>query len=201
VVGIESLSVEEDISVLSNGSSGPYDFPFGLINFKLIVKQPGDLAQITVYFSEPAPEDGRWYKYHPIETTWTDFSAHSYFSADRYSVILYLEDGGEGDADGTANSIIVDPSGIGIGATNNTNDTGSSGGSGGGCFISAVAGGQDPSVKQADPSHCVLIITFIVFSLGLFGMAGGLVQLGWKKYKTIQRQIPVNNHSGKNKRQ
>jgi hypothetical protein len=62
VVGIESISVEEDLSVLSNVNGGPHDFPFGLINFKLIVKQPGDVAAITIYFSEPAPENSRWFK-------------------------------------------------------------------------------------------------------------------------------------------
>ena len=64
--------------------------------------QPGDQAEITIHFSEPAPQDGRWFKYDPIEATWTDYSNQTIFNEDRYSVTLYLEDGGEGDADGTA---------------------------------------------------------------------------------------------------
>jgi hypothetical protein len=116
VVAIDSMSAEYDDTneIYAEASSAPTDFPFGLINFKLIMDQPGDQAEITVYFSEPAPPGGRWFKYDPVEATWTDFSTQTDFSEDRQSVTLYLVDGGEGDADGTANGIIVDPSGVGV---------------------------------------------------------------------------------------
>ena len=119
VVGIESISAENEngTNTYASAASTPDHFPFGLINFKLIVAQPGDQAEITIYFSEPAPQDGRWFKYDPIEATWTDYSTQTIFSEDRYSITLYLEDGGDGDADGIANGIIVDPSGVGVSAS------------------------------------------------------------------------------------
>ena len=116
VVAIDSISSEynDTNTIHAEASSTPTEFPFGLIDFKLIMDQPGDQAEITIYFSEPVPDGGRWFKYDPIEATWTDFSSQTDFSEDRQSLTLNLVDGGEGDADGTANGIIVDPSGVGI---------------------------------------------------------------------------------------
>jgi hypothetical protein len=78
------------------------------------MNQAGDSAEIRIYFSEPAPADSRWLKYDHIESTWTDYSSQSDFSDDRRFLTLYLEDGGDGDADGTVNGIIVDPSGLAV---------------------------------------------------------------------------------------
>jgi hypothetical protein len=141
VVEIESIKAEpaDDNPVLSAAPSNSEQFPFGLINFKLIVNQPGDPAEVKIYFSEPAPADGCWFKYDPIEATWTDYSSQTVFSSDRRSLTLYLEDGGEGDADGSANGIIVDPSGVAV------SSFASGSGSGGGirdmagCFINSVS--------------------------------------------------------------
>ena len=147
VVGIESISAETEngTNTYASAASSPDYFPFGLINFKLIMDQPGDQAEITIYFSEPAPQGGRWFKYDPIETTWTDFSTQTDFSQDRYSVTLYLEDGGDGDADGIANGIIVDPSGVGV----SSSSIGSGAADGVTCFISTVS--SPGGVKQAGP--------------------------------------------------
>ena len=142
VVEIESISAEpqDGNQILSGGSSNPDYFPFGLINFKLVMDQPGDSAEIKIYFSEPAPADGRWFKYDPIESTWTDYSDQTDFSSDRTFLTLYLEDGGEGDADGTVNGIIVDPSGVAV-SSSGFGGSGSSGGAGGasGCFIGSAS--------------------------------------------------------------
>jgi len=147
VVGIESISAETEngTNTYASAASSPDYFPFGLINFKLNMDQPGDQAEITIYFSEPAPEGGRWFKYDPIETTWTDFSTQTDFSQDRYSVTLYLEDGGDGDADGIANGIIVDPSGVAV----SSSSIGSGAADGVTCFISTVS--SPGGVKQAGP--------------------------------------------------
>jgi hypothetical protein len=150
VVGIESLSVDGIAEAQASGADSPYDLPFGLINFKLIVDQPGDLAEITVYFSEPAPEEGRWLKYDSIETTWTDFSSQTIFNNDRTAVTLYLEDGGDGDADGIANGFIVDPSGVSV------DSFGSSGSVGGGCFIGTASSGS---------VLCGKLISYALFNL------------------------------------
>ncbi len=149
VAEIESISAElpEDDQILTDTPGNLEHFPFGLINFKLVVDQPGDSAEIKIYFSEPAPADGRWFKYDPIEATWTDYSSQTVFSSDRRSLTLYLEDGGEGDADGTVNGIIVDPSGVAVSSFG----SGSSGSVGGGvsdaagCFINSVSAKYDGS--------------------------------------------------------
>jgi hypothetical protein len=142
IIEIESISVEsaDNNYKLSSSANNLDHFPFGLINFKLVMKQPGDSAEIKVYFSEQAPVGGRWFKYDPIEATWTDYSSQTVFSSDRRSLTLYLEDGGEGDADGTVNGIIVDPSGVAVSAFGSGSSGSSSGGGSdaAGCFINSV---------------------------------------------------------------
>ena len=108
--------------------------PYGLINFKLAVDQPGDTAKVTVYFPETIQNDARWQKYDPIQNTWLDFSDNAQFSDDRKSVTLELVDGGFGDDDGVANGIIIDPSGLEYSST----DGSVSGGGSGVCFITDV---------------------------------------------------------------
>jgi hypothetical protein len=80
---------------------------------RLTVANPGDTVQVTVYFSEAAPSGATWYMYDSIDG-WVDYSDHATFSADRKSVTLELKDGDYGDADDTANAIIVDPGGFGL---------------------------------------------------------------------------------------
>lgn len=133
------------------GSNQPVDIPFGLINFKVLVGQPGDEAIITVYFSKPAPKDTVWYKYDPVEGNWVDFSAYSRMSANRKTIQLTLIDGGEGDADGIANGIIVDPAGLvippdSVSFSDASDSVGDAMGLGG-CFISASADQREVSVS------------------------------------------------------
>lgn len=154
VVAIESMEVEGavDVDVDVDGIGDP--LPFGLLNFKVTVATPGDEVVVTVYFSEPVPPRGKWYKYDPIRQRWFDYSHFATFSSDRLSMTLVLADGGPGDADGVVNGIIVDPAGIveassgggGGGAIDGVVDgvgnvVSSIGGAagGGGCFIGTVA--------------------------------------------------------------
>ena len=154
---IVSISVENDneAQMISAEVADSEYFPFGLINFKLRMNQPGDQAVITVYFSEPAPEGGRWFKYDPIEATWTDYNSQTEISVDRQSITLYLEDGGDGDADGTVNGIIVDPSGLAVSSSSIGSVSGGGGGSSSfgdglpyvnGCFISTASSTPQSSV-------------------------------------------------------
>ena len=78
------------------------------------------------------PVNTTWYKYDSVNG-WGDCSGISNISGAR-EIVLILEDGGIGDADGVANGVIIDPSGYG------TADSGapalSATSSGGGeCFI------------------------------------------------------------------
>ena len=123
-----------DPATIADTHNKPDEVPLGLICFKLTVDNPGDIAQVTVYLSEPAPSDAKWYRYDPVNG-WQDYSAHATFSADRTSVMLEVEDGGFGDADGVANRIIIDPSGLGAASTPSPPPTGAGGG---GCFVTTT---------------------------------------------------------------
>jgi hypothetical protein len=110
------------------------ELAMGLISFKAICNQVGDIIEIIYYSSEPIPDGAKWYKYDPING-WQDYSAHIVsISADRKSITVEYQDGGFGDLDGVANGVIIDPSGPGVAAAG-----GGGGGGGGGCFISNAA--------------------------------------------------------------
>jgi len=127
-----------DPDTITETNNRPEVLPLGLISFKVQVANPGDTAQVIVYLPWPMPEGVGWYKYDTIRG-WQDCSSYASFSPDRTSLTLTLTDGGTGDADGTVNGCIVDPSGLSA-------DTG---GGGGGCFIATAAYGSfvEPEVK------------------------------------------------------
>jgi hypothetical protein len=114
-LAVESVESEIPGQLNSYAPEKPKEMPFGLINFKIAVLNPGDPATVKLYFSEPAPRASKWYKYDLIADQWYDFSAHAVFVDNRRSLTLTLQDGGAGDADGVANGVIVDPAGIGMG--------------------------------------------------------------------------------------
>jgi len=76
------------------------------------VTQPGDTAQVTVYYSEPLPPNAVLYRYDQTRE-WHE-AASAAISEDRMSVMLTIEDGGLTDADGAENGIIIDLFGIAI---------------------------------------------------------------------------------------
>jgi hypothetical protein len=205
VVEIESISVENDSGneISASAASNSVHFPFGLINFKLIMSQPGDQAEITVYFSEPAPEGGRWFKYDSIEATWTDYTTRTDFSADRQSLTLYLEDGGEGDADGAVNGIIVDPSGIAVSSA--SLDSGGGGNSlsdlvqiPNACFISTVS-------SQADSSQPAKLwreirgreLAILVVLLALLKVFAGMTRRARQRWEEMQRRYEAFDGPGR----
>ncbi len=100
-----------DPAAIADTQNRPDNLPIGLINFKMTVDAPGAVAEAIIYLSRPAPEGAQWYWYSPL-TGWQDYSAHAIFSPDGTSVTLSFVDGGFGDADGAANGIIADPSGM-----------------------------------------------------------------------------------------
>ncbi len=144
VASIESLGwIDPD--TIAEMQNRPDDLPVGLINFRLSVNTPGDAAEVVVYFSQAASADAHWYQYHPL-TGWMDYAAHAVFSADGKSVTLAFSDGGFGDADGAANGVIVDPSGIGTTVVTAPEvsippPAPVASGGGGGCLISTALSG------------------------------------------------------------
>ena len=134
ITAIESEN-PENLEADTAAEGKPESMPFGLLNFKLIVDQPGDEAVVTIYLSEPAPLNAVWYKYDPVNKIWQDYSEYTEFSDDRKSIYLTLIDGGFGDADGIENGVIIDPLSLGVPAP-----TASSGGSNSSsaCFITTA---------------------------------------------------------------
>jgi hypothetical protein len=199
VVGIESISAESENGTnnYASADSTPNYFPFGLINFKLIMAQPGDQAEITIYFSEPAPPDGRWFKYDPIEATWTDYSSQTIFSEDRYSITLYLEDGGEGDADGIANGIIVDPSGVGVSSFSSVSNAGGEVFDFSGCFISTAS--SPDGQKQAGSVWQVIYgreLAFGLVLLVLLKVMTVVLRRTKQRWEEIQRRYEMYHQHG-----
>ena len=108
---IQSLSVQDpaDPELNSKTKGKPNFIEFEMLEFKVLVNNPGDETTVTIYLSKPAFKDGNCFKYDPVNGVWLDYSGYTEFSNNRKEVHLTLEDGGFGDADGIANGIIVDP--------------------------------------------------------------------------------------------
>jgi YVTN family beta-propeller protein len=136
--GVTSIESAESVdpNTVADTRNRPGSMPWGLISFRLTVDTPGDRAEVTIYFPDAAGSNASWHKYDSING-WQDYADHATFSPDRRSVTVELQDGGYGDADGTANGIIIDPSGLGSASSTELE----SNGGGGGCFIATAAHG------------------------------------------------------------
>jgi len=124
---------------------------FGLIGFRLYLAGGAATATVKISFDKQVPENAQLFKYTE-ENGWQGYSS-VIFAANRKSVMLMLEDGGNGDEDGVVNGVIVDPSAIAytevtdstpVTANATTLSSSGGGGGGGGCFIGAM----DPSEDQ-----------------------------------------------------
>jgi chitinase len=174
VLAIEYLAYQDPRS-LDSSFGKPNNLPFGLIDFRLGVVKPGDEAVVTVYFSDRAPNEAKWYKYDPIEGVWVDYSAYAAMGANKKSITLRLQDGGEGDADGIANGIIVDPSGVGVSAS--SSESGASEGIAdvASCFISSAS--SPGGAKQAEAVWKLISGRELAFMLVLLALLKGLTIL------------------------
>ena len=141
-LAIEAVESEDPQQVDSYSNGKPATMPFGILNVKIAVANPGDQAVVKLYFLEPVPAAGKWYEYDAAADRWIDFSAYTEIANDRMSATVTLRDGGPGDSDGVANGVIVDPGGIGVAdnapASGSAPQSGSSGGRE--CFIDTVNG-------------------------------------------------------------
>jgi hypothetical protein len=173
VQSIEAIESQnpETLGADSGTAGKPQSIPFGLLNFKLIVDQPGDEAEVTIYLSKPAPLNAVWYKYDPINKVWQDYSEYTEFSADRKSVYLTLIDGGFGDADGIENGVIVDPIGLGVSGSGSPSSAATGGGSSAGCFITTAnqhLSAREPSDIRKKMRGIELAMMFLVPLLFLY---------------------------------
>ena len=120
-------------SEILDKNNNPENFLFGLTAYRLKVNQVGATVQVRVYYSEDISGAVGYYVYDTVNG-WHDYTQYATFNPDGRSITVELKDGGQGDSDGVANGIIVDPGGV-VGAATGGLDSGS----GGGCFIAAAA--------------------------------------------------------------
>ena len=110
VAEIEQMALIDPID-LEIDATTPDRLPSAMLAYKLVLHRPGQRALVTIKLSDPAPAGATWIKYDAVNG-WQDYSHHAAISADRQSVTVEVKDGAYGDADGVANGIIVDPSGL-----------------------------------------------------------------------------------------
>jgi len=193
VESIVSLEVEDpaDLNLNSATEGRPDHIEFGLLNFKLLVANPGDETTLTIFLSQPAFLEGNCFKYDPVNEIWLDYSGYTEFSSNRKQVYLTLKDGGFGDADGVENGIIVDPLAFG-------SDRDPNGGSddsafedilnGLSCFISTAAGQSGPNWTNA--------MRPVIFALGLLAillLLGCLVTLPDGNHRNTEKHPDPSN--------
>ena len=180
-----SMEIEDpDDEILApQGNGEPAAVQFGLLSFKLRVKAPGDETTVTIYLSEAAAADGKWYKYDPIDAEWVDYSAYIEFGADRKVAYLRLKDGGFGDVDGIENGIIVDPLAFGLSAESDADSlaVSSSDAMGSGdsssCFISTAASRPDNRQALKLQRHDVRVLGWSIFLVFMMFVYFGKVAL------------------------
>jgi hypothetical protein len=190
VTAIETL-MSIPTSRIEERYAKPQAMPYEVISFRFHVEQPGDTAQITIFFSKPAPEGSKWWKYD-LQSGWQDYSSHAVFSANRKKLTLELTDGGLGDCDGAKNGVILDPSGLA------TETASMSDGLEGqlenvfaGCFIGAATGIEGPDKAGAS----IPAVAATVFSIGLLMVALGLIIQVLRK-KICGSDEPIGDLSG-----
>lgn len=124
--GVHTVAAN-DSQVNQSGRPVNYRFPFALIAFAVEDVTPGATADVLFTFEDYLLDDSRWYKVGD-----QGFSPYPYVTFDGYTALFILTDGGNGDADGSANGRIPDPGGPAVLADSDTawGD--------GGCFIEAL---------------------------------------------------------------
>ncbi|TCO71783.1 ubiquitin-like protein [Chromatocurvus halotolerans] len=82
-------------------------FPYGVVAFTVGQCDTGAVIDVSIDYGETLPEDASAWKTDP----WTQITGATISG----SVLSYsVTDGGENDADGSVNGVIVDPVGVGI---------------------------------------------------------------------------------------
>lgn len=93
----------------------PSELPFGLFATRIDELTEGETVILNFYISGDW-HDTYWYKFDPVDG-WIEYpyATLTYNSDTDYTEIqITLVDGGNGDCDGVANGVIVDPAGIGF---------------------------------------------------------------------------------------
>ena len=104
LTNVRALQVPSD-----NPPPDGVSLPYGLFEYDVTVANPGDTADVTYVLpdADVAPTS-----VHMLQNgVWTDYADHTSVDAVDGKVTVTFRDGGEGDATGTADGVIEDPSG------------------------------------------------------------------------------------------
>jgi hypothetical protein len=126
-------------------ADAPFDtseLTYGMLGYRIEVTEPGQSVTVQLSYSEPIDESMQWYRYS--NSTGLEICSSSVLlNADENSIERQITDGGEEDADGVTNGIIVDIVGarsayVSDNADSGSATTGGSGSSGNGCFLQSI---------------------------------------------------------------
>lgn len=84
----------------------PDSFPLGMLRFKLEV-DPGAYASVEFVYSDVVTL--MYWSVYDFETGWYSYDDISLFDDNQKTLLITVQDGGLGDADGVENSIIISP--------------------------------------------------------------------------------------------
>lgn len=140
-----SFSPETMISSAETALFSEDEMPYGFLGYRIKVEEPGEIIAVKFYLSDPLDSGKiRWARHDAVDGI-TSCDASTDIDDSGLQVSRYLVDGGEEDADGVANGVIIDLAGPRrADASDHPDDsslavpnTGSaaSSGSSGGCFI------------------------------------------------------------------
>lgn len=117
-------------------------FPDGLVRVVVTNLTPGASVTLTITFPSAIPDNASYYKWNTNDG-WVPFAFTR--TANPNQVVLTLQDGAAGDADGVANGVISDPGGWAIpGGPAPAPVTSSGSGGGGGCAMTTSPRAFDP---------------------------------------------------------
>ncbi len=148
-----SLAQTRFIATVASGSGHPdVEFPYGGVEYQITGLSAGETVLVTIIMADVLPANAEYWKYDPVH----GFQKIASQTSGR-EISFNLRDGGAGDADGSANGVIVDPGYVGVPLPANP-VTSSSGGGGGGCALARDSGALPDVFFFLFPLVLVLIL-------------------------------------------
>ncbi len=112
--GDEAVEIQAATNVDPSSLPEPFyateEMGYGLLQYKISVPNPGQELHVIIYVSDPIGPGTPWLRYDSV-MGWEDISDEIHIAPDGTRITRFVIDGGTGDADGTANGIIVDQCG------------------------------------------------------------------------------------------
>jgi chitinase len=150
-VQLQAAASVDPATLNTADNTAPYsesETPYGFLGYKVKVDQPGDVVAVKFNLSDPLDtRKAHWVRYDVVDGI-SNCDASTDIDEDGLVVNRYLVDGGDEDADGVANGVIVELSGpLETDAANNTSETNlttsdngpaAPGRSSSGCFIRSL---------------------------------------------------------------